>query len=121
MRAVERRSAFSSCSAWAPMSNGLNENVFWRVAVVAVGRASGRLAKMEADKQIYMRPGQFTLVGLQIEASVARPGGLMGDSEYVYTAWDPAMEFNPNTHHWDPARQAEPAVLRQRFARLPAE
>eukprot|EP00969_Alexandrium_andersonii_P042546 1866918-Alexandrium_andersonii.AAC.1 len=64
---------------------------------------------MDSDKQIYMRPGQFTLVGLQIEASVPRPGGLMGDSEYVYATWGPAMEFNPNTHHWDHARHDRPA------------
>eukprot|EP00969_Alexandrium_andersonii_P053335 2343813-Alexandrium_andersonii.AAC.1 len=74
------------------MSNGLNDNVFWRVAVVAVGRASGRLARMGTDKQIYMRPGEFTLVGLQIEASVAKPGGLIRDSEYVYLSWEPSME-----------------------------
>eukprot|EP00969_Alexandrium_andersonii_P004008 174136-Alexandrium_andersonii.AAC.1 len=36
-RATERNKAFSSYSAWAPMSTGLNDNVFWRVAVVAVG------------------------------------------------------------------------------------
>eukprot|EP00969_Alexandrium_andersonii_P366733 15469148-Alexandrium_andersonii.AAC.1 len=57
IRAEEWRLAFSSFAAWAPMTNGLNDNVFWCVAVVAVGRASGRLARMEADKQIYMRPG----------------------------------------------------------------
>eukprot|EP00969_Alexandrium_andersonii_P122848 5430121-Alexandrium_andersonii.AAC.1 len=60
------------------MTNGINENVFWRVAVVAVGSAAGRLAPMKADKQIYMRPGQFTLVGLEIVASTTRSGGLMG-------------------------------------------
>eukprot|EP00969_Alexandrium_andersonii_P293440 12970537-Alexandrium_andersonii.AAC.1 len=62
------------------MSNGLNDNVFWRVAVVAVGGTSGRLAKMDEDQQIYMRPGEFTLVGPAIQASMPRPGGLMGDS-----------------------------------------
>eukprot|EP00969_Alexandrium_andersonii_P229300 10126759-Alexandrium_andersonii.AAC.1 len=36
-RTRERHKAFSSYSAWAPMSTGLNDNVFWRVAVVAVG------------------------------------------------------------------------------------
>eukprot|EP00969_Alexandrium_andersonii_P020660 902788-Alexandrium_andersonii.AAC.1 len=61
------------------MTNGLNDNVFWRVAVVAIGRTSGRMAKMDSGKQIYMRPGEFTLVGLQTEASVARPGGLMAN------------------------------------------
>eukprot|EP00969_Alexandrium_andersonii_P144214 6376737-Alexandrium_andersonii.AAC.1 len=60
------------------MTNGMNDNVFCRVAVVAVGVASGRLAPMRADRQIHVRPGQFTLVGLEIEASAARNGGLMG-------------------------------------------
>eukprot|EP00969_Alexandrium_andersonii_P097849 4319900-Alexandrium_andersonii.AAC.1 len=60
------------------MTNGMNDNVFWRVAVVAVGSAAGRLAPMKADKQIYTRPGQFTPVGLEIEASTVRGGGLMG-------------------------------------------
>eukprot|EP00969_Alexandrium_andersonii_P282076 12469723-Alexandrium_andersonii.AAC.1 len=73
------------------MTNGLNDNVFWRVAVVAVGAASGRLAPARADKQIYMRPGQFTLVGLEVEATTAHSGGLMGNGEYVYTAWDPLL------------------------------
>eukprot|EP00969_Alexandrium_andersonii_P230500 10179292-Alexandrium_andersonii.AAC.1 len=59
----ERRNAFSSYSAWAPMSNGINNNVFWRVVVVvvAVGSMAGRLAPTQKDKQIYVRPGQLTL------------------------------------------------------------
>eukprot|EP00969_Alexandrium_andersonii_P178226 7880816-Alexandrium_andersonii.AAC.1 len=68
-----------------------------------------------------MRPGEFTLVGLQIEASVARAGGLMGNGEYVYNTWDPLMEFDPNSFHWDPARQAHPSLPRHRFASLPPE
>eukprot|EP00969_Alexandrium_andersonii_P136909 6057009-Alexandrium_andersonii.AAC.1 len=59
------------------MSNGLNNNVFWRVAVVAVGSTAGRLAPMAKDKQIYVRPGQYTLVGLETEASTTRLGGLL--------------------------------------------
>eukprot|EP00969_Alexandrium_andersonii_P283730 12544454-Alexandrium_andersonii.AAC.1 len=72
------------------MTNGLNDNVFWRVVVVAVGAASGRLAPTRADKQIYMRPGQFALVGLEIEATIAQSGGLMGSGEYVYKLGPPA-------------------------------
>eukprot|EP00969_Alexandrium_andersonii_P181481 8019867-Alexandrium_andersonii.AAC.1 len=76
---------------------------------------------MDADQQIYMRPGEFTLVGLAIQASVPRPGGLMGTSEWVYASWYPAMEFNPNTHHWDPDRRRDPSLLRNGFARVSGE
>eukprot|EP00969_Alexandrium_andersonii_P151352 6692464-Alexandrium_andersonii.AAC.1 len=45
----------------------------------------------------------------------------MGNGEYVYNAWDPLLEFDPNSCHWGPLRQADPSALRQRFAFLPSE
>eukprot|EP00969_Alexandrium_andersonii_P282523 12490164-Alexandrium_andersonii.AAC.1 len=44
----------------------------------------------------------------------------MGTSEYVYGAWGPLLEFDPNCH-WGPQRQAYPSLLRRRFASLPGE
>eukprot|EP00969_Alexandrium_andersonii_P061435 2708349-Alexandrium_andersonii.AAC.1 len=41
VRAEERHLAFASYAAWSPMTNGLNDSVFWRVTVVAVGSTSG--------------------------------------------------------------------------------
>eukprot|EP00969_Alexandrium_andersonii_P166795 7370508-Alexandrium_andersonii.AAC.1 len=57
-----------------------------------------------------MRPGQYALVGLEIEASTSRGGGLMGSGEYVYGAWGPMAEFDPNSRHWGPLRQADPSA-----------